>query len=84
MGQSDNSFLEKMQRAGGQTPPENPGPSAPPQPGRRGKRLVSSWQSPETVRALKILAAQEETTVQALQTEALNLLFQDRGLPPVF
>ena len=81
MGQSDNSFLEKMQRAGGR-PPESP--PTPPQPGRRGKRLVSSWQSPETVRALKILAAQEETTVQALQTEALNLLFQDRGLPPVF
>ncbi len=77
---SDNAFLEKIQAA----PRRAADPKPAPQPGRRGKRLVSCWQEPDTARRLKVLAAEEDTTVQALMTEALNLLFQDRGLPPVF
>jgi len=47
---------------------------------RRGQTLrldVDSW------KALKILAANEETTCHALLIEAVNMLFRDRGLPPV-
>lgn len=44
-------------------------------PSRVGRVQFSSWQTPETVRQLKILAAEQETTIQALTAEALNLLF---------
>ena len=48
--------------------------------GRRGQTLrlpIDSW------KRLKTLAVEEETTSHALLVEALNLLFQDRGLPPL-
>jgi hypothetical protein len=35
------------------------------------------------VRQLKILAAEEGTTLQALMAEALNLLFTKYGKPPI-
>jgi hypothetical protein len=48
--------------------------------GRRGQTLrldVENW------KRLKKLAVDEETTAHALMIEALNLLFKDRGLPPI-
>lgn len=48
--------------------------------GRRGQTLrldLGGWKQ------LKRLAVDEETTAHALMIEALNLLFKDRGLPPV-
>jgi hypothetical protein len=48
-------------------------------PSRVGRAQLSSWQTPETVRQLKILAAEENTTVQALTAEALNMLFAKYG-----
>lgn len=47
---------------------------------RRGQTLrldLDAW------KALKKLAVDEETTSHALIIEALNLLFRDRGLPPI-
>lgn len=47
---------------------------------RRGQTLrldVESW------KALKKLAVEEETTSHSLVLEALNMLFRDRGLPPI-
>ena len=47
---------------------------------KRGQTLrldVDQW------KRLKILAANEEKTCHALLIEALDLLFQDRGLPPI-
>ena len=38
---------------------------------------LDSW------KALKKLAVDEETTSHALLIEALNMLFRDRGLPPI-
>ena len=47
---------------------------------RRGQTLrlaVDDW------KRLKNLAVDEETTSHALLIEALNMLFQNRGLPPL-
>lgn len=48
--------------------------------GRRGQTLRLD---PEAWKQLKKLAVDEESTSHALIIEALNLLFRDRGLPPI-
>lgn len=48
--------------------------------GRRGQTLRLD---PDAWKQLKKLAVDEETTSHALLIEALNLLFKDRGLPPI-
>ena len=52
-------------------------------PSRVDRRPLSSFQNMATVREVKILAAEEGTTVQALVAEALNMLFEKRGKPPI-
>jgi hypothetical protein len=61
-------------------------PSGPPhsarnynRPSRSGKRLIGGHFPPEVAKHLKILAAEEETSVQALLEEALDLLFVKKG-----
>ena len=53
------------------------------QPGRVGKISVTGYFAPEVRRQLKRLAADAETTVQALLGEALNDLFAKHGLPEI-
>jgi hypothetical protein len=52
-------------------------------PSREGKRQIAAFFAPEVGRALKGLAANEDSTVQALMREALNDLFAKRGKPPI-
>lgn len=60
-------------------------PDAPPQagkfyrPSREGRRLIAGHFDPKIAKQLKMLAAEEETTVQALLEEALELLFVKKG-----
>jgi hypothetical protein len=76
-------------------PPPAPPPGAPParkraekqEPGagkfyrasREGKRLIAGHFPPDLAKQLKLLAAEEDTTVQALLEEALGLLFVKKG-----
>ena len=53
------------------------------QPGRVGKVSVTGYFSPEVRRQLKRLAADADTTVQALLAEALNDLFAKHGLAEI-
>ena len=47
-----------------------------------GKRKhVDGYFAPSVAKQLRLLASEEETTVQELLTEALTLLFAKRGLP---
>ncbi len=50
-----------------------------PPPSRTGKRLIGGHFPPEVAKHLKILAAEEETSIQALLEEALDLLFVKKG-----
>jgi hypothetical protein len=52
-------------------------------PSRVGKRLVAGHFDPVAVRQLKQLALDQDTTGQALLTEALNDLFTKYGLKPI-
>ena len=48
-----------------------------------GTRLVGAHLPVPVHRQLRMLAANEDRTMQSLLTEALNALFADRGLPPI-
>lgn len=48
-----------------------------------GKVQLSTWQTPEAVRQLRILAAEEGTTIQALMAEGLNYIFAKYGKPQI-
>jgi len=52
-------------------------------PSRVGKVQISSWQTPEAVRQLRILAAEEGTSMQALMAEGLNSVFAKYGKPQI-
>lgn len=48
-------------------------------PSREGTRLIAGHFPPSVAKQLKILAAEEETSVQDLLHEALDLLFIKKG-----
>jgi hypothetical protein len=48
-------------------------------PSRQNTRLVGGHFPPEVARQLRILAAEEDTTVQALLEEAINLLLAKKA-----
>lgn len=50
------------------------------QPSRVGKRSVGGHFSPEVAKAIRILAAKNDKTVQIILAEALNDYFQKHGL----
>ena len=68
-------------------PPPHDTASDPPlraeQRGRAGKVSVAGHFAPEVRRQLKRLAADADTTVQALLGEALNDLFAKHGVPEI-
>lgn len=49
---------------------------------RQGKKAVSAYFSPEVSRGLNVLAAENETTLQALLGQAIDLLMRQYGKHP--
>jgi hypothetical protein len=66
-----------------QLPVNNQDGSASAPPSRAGKRLIGGHFNRAVSRQLRELAAREETTVQALLAQAMNMLFAARGLPEI-
>jgi hypothetical protein len=56
-----------------------PEPSPYDRPSRRNTRLIGGHFPPETARQLRMLAAEEDTTIQALLEEAINLLLAKKA-----
>lgn len=52
-------------------------------PSRRGKKALTGYFDPEVVKQLKVLAAAEDKTMQALMSEAINELFKKYGRPHI-
>lgn len=50
---------------------------------RSDKRQIAGFFSPECAKQLRMLAAEQDTTVQELIRDGLNLMFQKRGKPPI-
>ena len=47
---------------------------------RQGRRHVGCYVPPDVARQLRVLAATEDSSTQALIVEAIGLLFRSRGL----
>ena len=60
-----------------------PGPEPAAEPGKRKRVALYAEITPEARRQLRILAAEQDTRIEALVAEALNLLFEKHGKPPV-
>lgn len=56
---------------------------AAPAPSRSGRVLVGGHFAPEVQTALKVIAAEERTTVQALLAEGINTVFAKRRKPEI-
>jgi len=74
----------------GQTPEPPAASSAPAAPrtsnkppSRRGRRQVAAYFDPAVIRQLKMIAVTEESSVQDLVGEALDMLFQSRNKPTI-
>jgi hypothetical protein len=52
-------------------------------PSRSGRVLIGGHFAPEVQTAIKIIAAEERTTVQALLAEAINTVFAKRHKPEI-
>ena len=82
------AVLERQATAVAPSQESAPLPTAPPQPAksekfyrpsRAGRRFLGGHFPPPVVRQMKMLAAEEDTTVQALLEEAIDLLFVKKG-----
>lgn len=56
---------------------------APQQPSRRGKVAITHWVDPAVRKQLARLALDHDSSQAALIAEALNLLFEKYGQPPI-
>jgi hypothetical protein len=77
--------LEKQAsaRVSPSTPPAQTVPKASPRSSRFGRVLVGGHFAPEVQTALKVIAAEERTTVQALLAEGINTVFARRHKPEI-
>ena len=64
-------------------PPDQATPPKEPRPDRVGKRATLFQLPAAAKKQLAILAIEHETTQQALLVEALNMLFEKHGRPPI-
>lgn len=60
-------------------PPPDAKRAAVQRPSREGKRLIAGHFSPAVAKQLKMLAVEEDKSVQGLLEEALDLLFVKKG-----
>lgn len=74
----DNPLKNAMSRAAAAGPgPESAPPSSSTKPpSRQGKKGVLFHVDPEIAKRLKLLAVEQDTTIEALGIEALGLLFE--------
>lgn len=66
-----------------ETAPAAPAPTPVARPDRVGRVAIPFWATAAARRQLRMLAAERDTTQQALLTEALNDLFRNHGKPPI-
>ena len=60
-----------------------PKPTAMVPPSRQGKKMISGHFDKDVHRQLKMLALEQETSIQALLSQALNALFERNDMPPI-
>ena len=73
-----NKFADALKSAP-RNPPEPVRAARNPANGRGGLKHVGGYFNPTVSKRLRLMAFEEDTTVQELLAEALELLFQSRG-----
>ncbi len=76
---TNNQFAIALKTRTPAPEPTQPSPAAPPKKINVKRKHIGGYFAPEVARQLRMLASEEETTVQELLTEALRLLFHNRG-----
>lgn len=74
MAEKHNQFAGLLDKK-----PAPPAPAVPRAAGGGRGRHIGGYFDPAVARQIKALAAEEDTTVQELVAEALDMLFQARG-----
>jgi hypothetical protein len=64
-------------------PIEEARPKTPVPPTREGKKVISGYFDPAVKRQFAQIALNDDLSHQQLLAEAINLLFQSRGLPQI-
>ena len=75
---TNNQFATALKSSA--PPPDPPKPISAPAAPKVKRKHIGGYFDPEVSRRLRMLASEEETTVQQLLTEALTLLFSKRGM----
>ena len=78
---TNNQFAAALKSRAPAPVPPTPAPSPSPSKAGSKRKHVGGYFSPAVAKQLRLLASEEETTVQELLSEALTLLFAKRGLP---
>jgi hypothetical protein len=83
--QVDFAKAFKKQQAPSPEPTPAGSPTASPSrpPSRRGTKHVGAHFDPAVTRQLRQIAAEEDTSIQSLLGQALNLLFHAKGKPTI-
>ncbi|MDE0373983.1 MAG: hypothetical protein OXI73_15770 [Rhodospirillales bacterium] len=76
---TNNAFASALSKKTSPAP-DPPAAARPTSAGKVKRRHIGGYFDPEVARRLRMLASEEETTVQELLTEALRLMFNKRGL----
>lgn len=77
-----NKFADALRKPAAKKSSE-PDASPHARPSRRGAKHIGGYFAPEVSKQLRAIALEEDTSVQALLAEALDLLFQSRRKPTI-
>ena len=77
-----NAFANVAERETKPAPTPTPGTPASYPKHRQGKKALIAYFSPGVSKALRQIALDEDTTMQSLLGEAIDLLMRDRGKHP--
>jgi hypothetical protein len=75
--------ISPAQPSAASIPTPVPAPASELPPSRQGKKIISGYFDPAVSKQLKQLALEQDSTVQALLAEALDLLFVEYGKAPI-
>ena len=81
MSNKTNKFADALRKPATKQPEPEASPHA--RPSRRGAKHIGGYFDPAVSKQLRAIALEEDTSVQQLLAEALDLLFQSRRKPTI-
>lgn len=84
-----NQLTDALEKSKKKTPPDPDSPATTAErtpktpPSRIGKKQISGYFPSEVHIQMKMLAVKKNTSIEALLADAMNLLFETEGEPPI-